>query len=96
MSLILRRKPPRQSSRHAPLARVSALDPHHPLIVRQERAYGPHRVYDLRFNQFVGPSFSHWCEAEAHKEQMLELYRLTPAAHTWTAADEAAVRRVCS
>lgn len=95
--LILRKKKRRiDDPRHAPLTRVSALDPRHPLMVRQERPYGPHRVYDLRFNQWVGPSFVHWCEADAYREQLLEFYRLTPAADTWTAEDEIEIRRICS
>lgn len=95
MPLILRRKP-RPPRTVGPIEPVHALNPHRPLIVRQERAYGPHRVYDLRFNQWVGDSFAHWCEADAYREQLLNLHQETPAADTWTAADEADVRRLCS
>lgn len=96
MPLILRRKPPRPPSRHAPLARVSALDPRHPLMIRQERAFGPYRVYDLRFGQFVGPGFALRHDADLHLLSLLELFRLTPAADTWTDADEQEIRRMCS
>ena len=95
MPLILQRKP-RPPRNVDPIERIHALNPRRPLIIRQERAYGNHRVYDLRLGQYVGPGFRDWCDAETYREQLENLDRLTGQAHTWTAADEAMVRRLCS
>lgn len=66
--LILRRKP----STIDPIERIHALNPRHPLMVRQANEHAPFFVWDMRLGQVVGRPFTAYHQAEAFMLALLE------------------------